>query len=454
VINFLDSTESPHLAAMTAKLLTSRTLSNKDAEPLEQEYILQRKEGLELVVTLSRRLLFDNEVLAPEVKSVLGTSEIGPIVVKCDEVRKLLQARRYKELATYLDKAIKEQATGNSSFIENVCLLGILSALGQNGSCARALKVRLTSIDLVPKLCQSILEKGAKTSATLANLVERSRASIVKNLSYNLDDYLGQDQLKQRMSSMFKHNLMTLARLELFPSVPAKLALYNGFLLYGIPGAGKTFLVQCLANHLGIPLIKISREEMIRALHDGQSRQDKADGLGRFLESKADEAHAQMRMNGAAASIIFIDEMESLFLKRDPSTSSREELDETNQMLRILEEVMQKHFDIFFMGATNNVQFVDDAAIRVGRFGIRLQLDAKALVRGVCEMLNISFEELSACASFKDLCEVCCGMVPLPIQNAMVNRYVACAAPPSDPAQLIEMFIESVRVMKELTTNC
>jgi AAA+ superfamily predicted ATPase len=211
---------------------------------------------------------------------------------------------------------------------------------------------------------------------------------------------------------------------------------------------------------LGIPLIKISREEMIRALHDGQSRQDKADGLGRFLESKADEAHAQMRMNGATASIIFIDEMESLFLKRDPSTSSREELDETNQMLRILEEVMQKHVDIFFMAATNNIQFVDDAAIRVGRFGIRLQLkpvrqeDAKALVRGVCEMLNLSFEELSACPSFKDLCEVCCGMVPLPIQNAMVNRYVACAAPPSDPAQLIEMFVESVRVMKELTTNC
>lgn len=459
IINLLDSAESPQLAVLTGKLLTSRTLSTKDTEPLELQYILQRKEGLELVVTLSRRLLFDKEVLAPEIVSNLRTSEIGPIFAKCEEVRERLQGSHFKELSVYLDESVKKQISGRSSFIENVCLLGILSALAHDSRCARALKVRLTSIDLVPKLCQSILGDSSKPSAALASLVEGARALIGKNLSYNLDDYLGQQQLKETVTSMFAHNLMTLKRLEHFPSVPAKLALFNGFLLYGLPGTGKTFLVQCLANQVGLPLIKISREEMAKALSQSEPKQDKAEGIGRFLAGKADEARGQMRINGAPASIIFVDEMESLFLKRDPATSSREELDETNQMLRILESVMEKHHDIFFMAATNNIHFVDPAALRVGRFGIHLQLkpatreDAKALFRGVCEMLDLSFDELSACPSFGKLCELCCGMVPFPIQNAIINRYVACKSPPRAPSELIEMFAESVQLMRELTTN-
>ena len=62
--------------------------------------------------------------------------------------------------------------------------------------------------------------------------------------------------------------------------------------------------------------------------------------------------------------------MEAEFLRRDPATSDRAELTRTNVMLRVIEKKIAEHPEIIFIGATNNINHVDPAAYRVGRFGI------------------------------------------------------------------------------------
>jgi AAA+ superfamily predicted ATPase len=91
---------------------------------------------------------------------------------------------------------------------------------------------------------------------TKKQLVEHDASGLVEYVqsSRTLDDYHGQDALKRWLrqdSTLWKNNDLR--------------ALPMGYLLCGPVGTGKTFLVECLAGEVGVPVVKLNnfREKWI-----------------------------------------------------------------------------------------------------------------------------------------------------------------------------------------------
>jgi AAA+ superfamily predicted ATPase len=454
VILQLNSLADPELASVVARLLLSRRLPARDAAYSEPIFLLKETESLELVQVLADLLITKSFEFPPDVKAGLMSGEMDVVFKECDKARKCLEGKEYESFATILDKELirRTDKKSSTSLGDNLAFLAVLTTLARSPNHSRFIKPHLKHQDLVPVFCSALLGQERSLSSNLRGMIDESRKIIGKNLAVTLRDYIGQTKIKEYVLRTFNSNIRILSKLSLYPGVQPKLALFNGFLFYGAPGAGKSFLVKCLSNELGIPLINISAEELDKV---GLSKsQERNQTIDEFLAEKARTATHQMEMTGAQAAIIFIDEMEALFLKRDPSFSSRSELDETNRMLRVLEQVMEKHPAIFFVAATNNISIVDPAALRKGRFGTHIELkaasqdDALALIEDACSVLDTSFEGLKTDPQFTTLLNECTGMMPYPIQNTIVHSFIAHDLRPGDPASSSTL-IDAIKEMKE-----
>lgn len=89
----------------------------------------------------------------------------------------------------------------------------------------------------------------AELGAIKKEMVERDAAGLVEFMQSNrtLHDYHGQESLKQWLRQ----------DIELWRSNDLK-ALPMGYLLCGPVGTGKTFLVECLAGEVGVPIVKLN----------------------------------------------------------------------------------------------------------------------------------------------------------------------------------------------------
>jgi len=129
-------------------------------------------------------------------------------------------------------------------------------------------------------------------------------------------------------------------------------------------------------------------------------------------------------------------------------------------MLRVLEDVISKNPEIIFIGATNFLELVDDAAKRPGRFGVKLKIekskveDVREILKGVFDLLDIDSDMLAKSNYFKTLESECCGMLAFSIQNAITNAYLTSEFYEEDEPsidKIVNLFIDSIKYMKKIT---
>lgn len=169
------------------------------------------------------------------------------------------------------------------------------------------------------------------------------------------DDVSGLEDVKK---SFKKHIIDPLNNPE---SVKRREELYgvtkpNGYLLYGPPGCGKTMIVEALASESKLPLFKLDIAKTGSPyIHQTSVNFDK------FIEKI--ETFIQETNKPA---ILFIDEYDSFASSRDSLEHSNYKLEETDKLLEILNEASKKN--IIVIAATNNLEMIDNAAKRTGRF--------------------------------------------------------------------------------------
>ena len=140
---------------------------------------------------------------------------------------------------------------------------------------------------------------------------------------------------------------------------PDKYAKYGkkvggGVLLYGPPGTGKTFIAKAIAGEVGATFYAIKGSD-IMSKYVGESEKNIA---SLFEAAKQNEL-----------SIIFIDEMDSLFGERGKDTHNDKRV---NEFLQQIDGFASKTDNLLILGATNRPWDVDSAAIRSGRFSERI----------------------------------------------------------------------------------
>jgi SpoVK/Ycf46/Vps4 family AAA+-type ATPase len=457
-ISALSNKGDPALKREVAELLTAQIIARGSQSSFEPDFLIAKPEGSRLVGEFAQAYIFEFSAAQIKATESLKTGYLSSLVAFCHEVRTQIEQRNYDKLADIFDDKIKNytQPQTSVSYLDKVGVLAAMAAVAAHEPVAKLLRSRLRGVESVSTLCDVILKDKQATSSEVASIVDRSRVEILKGLSSTLKDYRGHFDLKTQVCTIIDKNLKLLKTEEQWRGIPKKLALLNGLLFYGIPGAGKSFFVKCLANEYGFPLINITREEMIGGEKGKSTAPSGLDvRIDEFLKTKIEEARKQMRLNKAPTSIIFIDEMEAQFLRRNPMTSTQLEIDETNKMLRVLEAVMERNPDLLFVAATNHIEFVDPAALRIGRFGIHLELravskgDAEDLLKSVGEYLGIDSEALVTDSRFNELVSLCEGMVPRSLMNYLINSYLV--ADNTDQQSIVEIFIETMKNMKSTT---
>ncbi|MEM1369500.1 MAG: AAA family ATPase, partial [Cyanobacteria bacterium P01_H01_bin.15] len=154
----------------------------------------------------------------------------------------------------------------------------------------------------------------------------------------------------------------------------------KGFMLQGPPGTGKTQVARVLARATGCRFFALPLTE-IRSQFMGAAPQK----LSQIFEQARREAPA----------ILFIDEIEALFPKRE-STSSTAEIDLINQFLQELDGFAGT-FGVLVIGATNFISRVDDA-VR-SRLNKIIEIPLPALPQ-IQEMLRAFTQELPISKDF------------------------------------------------------
>ena len=127
----------------------------------------------------------------------------------------------------------------------------------------------------------------------------------------------------------------------------------KGVLFYGPPGCGKTLLAKAVANECSANFISIKGPELLTMW---------------FGESESNVRDVFDKARAASPCVLFFDELDSIAVARGSSQGDAGGAGDRviNQLLTEMDGVGAKK-NIFFIGATNRPEILDEAIIRPGR---------------------------------------------------------------------------------------
>jgi SpoVK/Ycf46/Vps4 family AAA+-type ATPase len=160
----------------------------------------------------------------------------------------------------------------------------------------------------------------------------------------------------------------------------------RGFLLYGPPGTGKTHVARCLAGELGINYISADAGQLV-SKYIGEGAEN--------VKAMFEEARANQPC------LVFVDEIDALASDRAGGDQHKSERQMVNQFLEELSAINDGGDDVIVIAATNLPGSVDDAMLRTGRLGERIEVpapDADARVGVFYAHLDAPHQELDDAA--------------------------------------------------------
>jgi cell division protease FtsH len=131
----------------------------------------------------------------------------------------------------------------------------------------------------------------------------------------------------------------------------------KGVLLQGPPGTGKTLLARAIAGEASVPFFSMGGADFVEMFA----------GVG---ASRVRELFSLARKN--APCIVFIDEIDSIGGRRNGSSGSHEEREQTLNALLVEMDGFASDETVIVIGATNRPEILDPALLRPGRFDRQL----------------------------------------------------------------------------------
>ena len=133
---------------------------------------------------------------------------------------------------------------------------------------------------------------------------------------------------------------------------------WNGILLHGPPGVGKTYFARAIAGEYSMSLLHVSTGDLVASLVGGSAR-----NIEKAFETALQHLPA----------LLFFDEFDSVAQRRD-NTPDQESRRTVNQLLTSLEAYRDER-RLLVMAATNSIEHLDPAVIRPGRFDRHIRID-------------------------------------------------------------------------------
>merc|ERR1711987_6995 len=263
-----------------------------------------------------------------------------------------------------------------------------------------------------------VLESMAVTNDHFKFAQGKSNPSSLREVTVQIptttwDDIGGLENVKAEMREMILYPIEHPEKFEKFGMKPSK-----GVLFYGPPGCGKTMLAKAVASETSANFVSIKGPELLTMW---------------FGESEANVREVFDKARAAAPCVLFFDELDSIGTARGSGGGDAGGAGDRvmNQLLTEIDGVGAKK-NVFFIGATNRPELLDDALLRPGRLDqlIYIPLPDKPARQGILESTlkkspiapNVSMAflaELTDGFSGADLAELCQRAAKAAIRDAI-----------------------------------
>merc|ERR1712003_464822 len=170
------------------------------------------------------------------------------------------------------------------------------------------------------------------------------RETVVEVPNIKWDDIGGLEETKRQLQEMILYPIDHPEKFEKFGQTPGR-----GVLFYGPPGCGKTLLAKAVASECSANFVSIKGPELLTMW---------------FGESEANVREVFDKARAAAPCVLFFDELDSIGVARGSSGGAGDRV--MNQLLTEIDGVGVKK-NVFFIGATNRPELLDEALLRPGR---------------------------------------------------------------------------------------
>eukprot|EP00922_Rhytidocystis_sp_ex-Travisia-forbesii_P000820 GHVS01001183.1.p1 GENE.GHVS01001183.1~~GHVS01001183.1.p1 ORF type:complete len:504 (+),score=100.07 GHVS01001183.1:97-1512(+) len=174
------------------------------------------------------------------------------------------------------------------------------------------------------------------------------RETVVEVPNVKWDDIGGLEEVKRNLQEMILYPIDHPEKFEKFGMSPSR-----GVLFYGPPGCGKTLLAKAVASECSANFVSIKGPELLTMW---------------FGESEANVREVFDKARSAAPCVLFFDELDSIGTQRGGSAGDAGGAGDRvmNQLLTEIDGVGPKK-NLFFIGATNRPELLDEALLRPGR---------------------------------------------------------------------------------------
>jgi len=136
---------------------------------------------------------------------------------------------------------------------------------------------------------------------------------------------------------------------------------WNGILLYGVPGTGKSYIAQAVATECDATFFSISSADLV-SKYQGESE--------RLVRALFEMARKECANGGRA--VVFIDEVDSLCTSRGANDESESSKRIKTEFLVQMQGVGNDNNGVLLLGATNYPEAIDSAIRR--RFEKRIEI--------------------------------------------------------------------------------
>lgn len=165
----------------------------------------------------------------------------------------------------------------------------------------------------------------------------------------------------------------------------------KGVLLVGVPGVGKTLIAKALAGEAKVPFFYQSGASFVQIYV----------GMG---AKRVHDLFTKAKLN--APSIIFIDEIDAVGKARGGMRNDEREAT-LNQLLTEMDG-FEDSSGVMVIGATNNVESLDDALLRSGRFDRRIFVELPDLQERI-KILKVHTRNKTCNFDFEEISKLCVG---------------------------------------------